>query len=207
MIRVVAIASLAALLLLVLYLPSAHPPEHFVARLRVEHEQTAAFWSPAHAQRILERTLDAQAAAQPLNPIPTTQAAPRLPGVDSAVAREMSAANARLFNSPYFRAIDALLLLATYRFFTLLEWLPWLLAFGIATTVDGVALGAIKAKQFAHHNPEIFALYASGAIMLGCATVVAFVVPTTLPAALLPGVAIVIGAFIGGALTHFHRRG
>ena len=185
MIRFVAIVSLSALLLLVLYLPSAHPPEHFVARLRVEHEQTAAFWSPAHAQRILERTLDAQAAAQPLSPIPTTQAAPRLPGVDSAVAREMSAVNTRLFNSPYFRAIDALLLLATYRFFTLLEWLPWLLAFGIATTADGAALRVIKAKQFAQHDPELFALYASSAIVLGCATVVAFVVPATLPVVLL----------------------
>ena len=207
MIRLVAIASLSALLLLVLYLPSAHPPEHFVARMRIEHEQTAAFWNPLHAQRILERTLDAQAAAQPLSPIPTAQSAPQPPGVDSAVAREMSAVNARLFNSPYFRAIDALLLLATYRFFTLLEWLPWLLAFGIAATVDGAALRAIKAKQFAHHNPEVFALYASGAIMLGCATVVAFVVPATLPAALLPTVAIVIGVFTGGALAHFHRRG
>lgn len=207
MIRVVAIASLTALLLLVLYLPSAHPPEHFVARMRIEHEQTATFWSPLHAQRILERTLDAQAAAQPLSPIPTTPSAPQLPGVDSAVAREMSAVNSRLFNNPYFRSIDALLLLATYRFFTLLEWLPWLLAFGLAATIDGAALRAIKAKQFAHHDPEIFALYTSGAIVLGCTTVVAFVLPTTLPAALLPAVAIVIGCFIGGALAHFHRRG
>lgn len=207
MIRLVAIASLTALLLLVLYLPSAHPPEHFVARMRIEHEQTATFWSPLHAQRILERTLDAQAAAQPLSPIPTTPSAPQLPGVDSPVAREMSAVNSRLFNNPYFRSIDALLLLATYRFFTLLEWLPWLLAFGLAATIDGAALRAIKAKQFAHHDPEIFALYASGAIVLGCTTVVAFVLPTTLPAALLPAVAIVIGSFIGGALAHFHRRG
>lgn len=207
MIRFVAIASLSALLLLVLYLPSAHPPEHFIGRIRIEHEQTSAFWSPRHAQRILARTLDAQAAAQPLSPIPTTHAAPQLSGVDSAVAREMSAVNTRLFNSPYFRAIDALLLLATYRFFTLLEWLPWLLAFGITATVDGAAVRVIKAKQFAHHDPEIFALYACGAIVLGCATVVAFVLPATLPAALLPTVAIVVGAFIGGALAHFHRRG
>lgn len=207
MIRLVAIASLSALLLLVLYLPSAHPPEHFIVRMRIEHEQTAAFWSPRHAQRILARTLDAQAAAQPLSPIPTTHSAPQLSGVDSAAAREMSAVNTRLFDSPYFRAIDALLLLATYRFFTLLEWLPWLLAFGIAATVDGAAVRAIKAKQFAHHDPEIFALYACGAIVLGCATVVSFVLPATLPAALLPTVAIVVGAFIGGALAHFHHRG
>lgn len=207
MIRAAAITSLTALLLLVLYLPSAHPPEHFVQHLRIEHELIAAFWSPRHAQRILERTLDAQAATQPLSPVPTTGSAPQPPGVDSAVAREMATVNMRLFNSPYFRAIDALLLLATYRFFTLLEWLPWLLVFGIATVVDGAALRAIRAKQFAHHDPEIFALCASGAIVLGCATVVGFVVPATLPAALLPAVAVAITLLIGRALGHFHRRG
>lgn len=206
MIRFVAVASLTALLILVMYLPAAHPPEHFIARMRIEHEQTAAFWSDIHAQRIMARTLHTQAAAAPLSPIPTSRSAPQLGGVDSAVAKEMSAVNTRLFNSPYFRAIDALLLLATYRFFTLLEWLPWLLAFGAAAVFDGAARRAIKAKQFAHHDPEIFALYACGSIVLGCATVVAFVVPSTLPTALLPIVSIVLGAFAGGALAHFHQR-
>ena len=52
MIRIVAIASLMALLVLVLYLPSAHPPERFVAQLRVEHEQITRFWSAQHAENI-----------------------------------------------------------------------------------------------------------------------------------------------------------
>ncbi len=207
MIRVVAIASLLALLILVLYLPSANPPEHFVAQLRIEHEQTAAFWSAKRAERILARTLDARESTTQFNPIPNMHQAPDPNRVDSAVAHEMSAVNARLFNNPYFRSIDALLLLATFRLLTLLEWLPWLLAFGMAALFDGAVVRVVKAKQFAHHDPEMFALYVCAAIVLACGAVIALVLPVTLPALLLPAVPVVMAAFVAGALGNFHRRG
>jgi hypothetical protein len=207
MIRIVAVASLMALLILVLYLPSAHPPEHFVAQLRVEHEQSTRFWSAQHAENILTRTLDAQESAGQFSPIPNLRQAPDPSRVDSAVANEMSAVNARLFNSPYFRSIDALLLLATYRCFTLLEWLPWLVAFYAAALFDGAVLRAVKAKQFAHHDPEMFALHVCAAIVVACGTVIALVLPVTLPALLLPGVPAGIAVFAAGALGNFHRRG
>ena len=38
MIRAVAVVSLLILLVLVLYVPAAHPPERFLAQLRAEHE-------------------------------------------------------------------------------------------------------------------------------------------------------------------------
>jgi hypothetical protein len=205
--RIVAVASLMALLILVLYLPSAHPPEHFVAQLRVEHEQSTRFWSAQHAENILTRTLDAQESAGQFSPIPNLRQAPDPSRVDSAVANEMSAVNARLFNSPYFRSIDALLLLATYRCFTLLEWLPWLVAFYAAALFDGAVLRAVKAKQFAHHDPEMFALHVCAAIVVACGTVIALVLPVTLPALLLPGVPAGIAVFAAGALGNFHRRG
>ena len=44
MIRAVAVLSLLVLLVLVLYVPSAHPPERFLAQLRAEHEAAAAYW-------------------------------------------------------------------------------------------------------------------------------------------------------------------
>lgn len=207
MIRIVAIVSLMSLLILVLYLPSAHPPEHFVAQLHLEHEQTARLWSAQHAEHILTRTLDAQDSAGQFSPIPNLRQAPDPNRVDSAVANEMSAVNARLFNSPYFRSIDALLLLATYRCFMLLEWLPWLLAFCAAALFDGAVLRAVKAKQFAHHDPEMFALYVCAAIVAACTTVIAAVLPVTLPATLLPGVPAAIAVFAAGALGNFHRRG
>ena len=42
MIRAVAAVSLLILLVLVLYVPAAHPPERFLAQLRAEHEAAAA---------------------------------------------------------------------------------------------------------------------------------------------------------------------
>ena len=42
-IRVVSTISLILLLILVLYLPSAHPPERFITQLSVEHERNRPF--------------------------------------------------------------------------------------------------------------------------------------------------------------------
>ena len=207
MIRVVAIVSLMTLLILVLYLPSANSPERFVTQLRIENEQTAEFWSAKRAERILTRTLDTHESTTQFNPTPNLRQAPDPNRVDSAVAHEMSAVNARLFNNPYFRSIDALLLLATFRLFTLLAWLPWLLAFGVAALFDGAVVRVIKAKQFTHHDPEMFALYACAVIVLACGTVIALVLPATLPVWLLPGVPVVMAVFAAGALGNFHRRG
>ena len=53
MIRAVAVLSLLVLLVLVLYLPSANPPERFLAQLRAEHELAMAYWGAEPATRML----------------------------------------------------------------------------------------------------------------------------------------------------------
>jgi hypothetical protein len=206
MIRGVALVSLITLLVLVLYLPSAHPPERFVAQLRVEHSAAAAFWGDAPAAHMLSRALSVQESARGATPLPSPGDAPDIKGVNGAVANEMASVNQRLFNNAYFRSIDALLLLASFRLATLLEWLPWLLAFVVAAMVDGYFVRSIKAKEFLHHDPELFAVYASGAIVAGCATVLALVLPVDLHPVVLPCVPLVIGALISRALGSFHRR-
>ena len=118
----------------------------------------------------------------------------------------MASVNQRLFNNPYFRSIDALLLLASFRLAMLLEWLPWLLAFPFAAMVDGYLVRMVKAKEFLHHSPEMFALYVSLAILTSCATVLAFVLPITLHPLVVPCVPVVIGTLIGTAIRDFHRR-
>ena len=207
MIRGVALVSLIALLVLVLYLPSAHPPERFVAQLRAEHSAAAAFWGEAPATHMLSRALSVQESARSATPLPSSSDAPEIKGVNGAVANEMASVNQRLFNNAYFRSIDALLLLASFRLATLLEWLPWLLAFVAAAMVDGYLVRSIKAKELLHHDPELFAVYASGAIVAGCATVLAFVLPVNLHPMILPCVPLVIGALISRAVGSFHCRG
>lgn len=207
MIRAVTVLSLVILMILVLYVPSAHPPQRFVMQVRIEHEATAAFWGAEAATRILARAIGMQAATAEVTPVPSAADAPSTSGVNGAVAQEMSSVNRRLFNNAYFRSIDALLLLASYRFATLLEWLPWLAGFALAPSADGWFVRLIKAKEFRQHDPEMFALYACLAIVGGCATIISFVIPVTLHPLLLPCLPLVISVLVGQALGCFHRRG
>lgn len=207
MIRIVAVLSLLVLLVLVLYVPSAHPPERFLSRLRAEHEAATAYWGAEPATHMLDRAMSMQDSTAQVTPIPAAKDAPSPAGVNGAVSREMSSVNQRLFNNAYFRAVDALLLLASYRLSTLLEWLPWLAAFVLAAVVDGGLARLIKAKEFLQHDPEMFAFYASLGIVILCATVIGFVLPVTLHPLLLPCVPLVVGVLVGRAVGCFHRRG
>jgi hypothetical protein len=207
MIRVVAVLSLVSLLVLVLYLPSAHPPERFLAQLRAEHQATARYWGDEPATRMLSRALSVQDTARQASPMPSSSDAPALGAVDGAVAQEMASVNQRLFNNTYFRSIDALLLLASFRLATLLEWLPWLLAFTAAVVADGCFARLIKSKEFLQHDPELFALYACTAIVVVCATVLGLVAPVTLHPLVMPCVPLIVSLLVGRAAGSFHRRG
>ena len=207
MIRAVAVLSLLVLLVLVLYLPSAQPPERFLAQLRAEHEAATAYWGTEPATRLLDRTLRMQDATARAPPIPAPNDTPSTAGINGAVAREMSSINQRLFNNAYFRSVDALVLLASYRLATLLEWLPWLAMFLVAAVADGGFARLIKAKEFLQHDPEMFALYTSLGIVTLCVTVVGFVLPVTLHPLLLPCVPLAVGVLAGRAVGCFHRRG
>ncbi|MBK8358520.1 MAG: DUF4400 domain-containing protein [Comamonadaceae bacterium] len=207
MIRAVAVLSLLVLLVMVLYVPSAHPPERFLTQLRTEHEAATAYWGTEPATRMLDRAMRLQDSTAQVTPIPTAKDAPSPTGVNGAVSREMSSVNQRLFNNVYFRAVDALLLLASYRLSTLLEWLPWLAVFVLAAVFDGGFARLIKAKEFLQQDPEMFALYASLGIIILCATVIGFVLPVALHPLVLPCVPLVVGVLAGRALGCFHRRG
>ena len=207
MIRIVAVVSLLCLLVLVLYLPSAHPPERFLAQLRMEHQVTTAFWGETPALRILSRALGLQDSARQATPVPSAADAPPSSALGGAVAHEMASVNQRLFDNAYFRSIDALVLLAAFRLSTLLEWLPWLAAFALAVLVDGGIVRLIKSKEFRQHDPELFALHACLAIVVACATVVGFVLPVTLHPLVMPAIPIAISVLLSWAVASFHRRG
>ena len=129
-----------------------------------------------------------------------------LDAVDGAVAREMASVNQRLFGNSYFRAIDALVLLAAFRLSAMLEWLPWMAAFVAAAMLDGAISRVIKSKEFLHHDPERFALYASVSILLACAAVVALVLPVGVHPLVSPGVVATLAVLWGRSVAHFHRR-
>ena len=56
MVRYVWIGTMLAILCIVLYIPSASPPERFTEVLRAEHDITRDIWGPVVADRILSDT-------------------------------------------------------------------------------------------------------------------------------------------------------
>jgi len=62
--------------------------------------------------------------------------------------------------------------------------------------LDGTIVRQIKAKEFRQHDPELFALYTCGAIVIVCATVVGFVVPFTLHPLAMPCVPLVVSLLL-----------
>lgn len=206
MIRAVAIVSLVVLLVLVLYVPSAHPPSRFFEQLRSEHDTAVAFWGTEPAYRILDRALQLQsgtAAVRSLAPAPNLLSPEGVPG---AVFAEMASVSQRLFDNPYFRSIDALLVLASYRLTTLLEWLPWLLPLVLVAVVDGGLVRVIRAKEFVQHDPEMFALWCSLLIITACASVIAFVLPVAVHPVTLACSPIAMAALLDLAIANFHLR-
>lgn len=206
MIRVVSIVALLCLLVLVLYLPSAHPPDRFIELVRQEQQTIEGFWGQQAASRILFRALAMADSAQQVSPVPNPSSGASASAVGGAVAIEMASVNQRLFNSAYFRSIDALLLLAAFRFATLLEWLPWLLAFGAASVIDGALIRRVKAKEFRQHDPEWFAAHASLSIVTICLTFIGFVLPQLLHPLVIPCSLVLLSLFVGRALGCFHLR-
>jgi hypothetical protein len=178
MVRWVWIAALLAILCIVLYIPSASPPERFIEVLRSEHALNREVWGPVVADRILGRMLDMQQATPPLSdpPAPTAQPVGQST-VDAAMAAQMSQMSTRLFGNPYFRSIDSLFALATYRISALIELLPLLLIFLFVVVVDGVALRKVRAKEFVAHSAEMFGGSVIAAIALGSVVAVSAFLP------------------------------
>lgn len=203
MIRFVTTTSLLALLLLVLYLPSATPPERFLDQLHAEYALAVESMGRNHATHIVARMLDLQFALRQANPAPSSN---ETHSVDRATVKEMTEVHARLFNNPYSRSIDTLLALAAYRFATLREWFPAFPAFILAALFDGFLVRIIKSKEFLQHDPEMFALHVCAAILTACAMVIAFVLPMTMHPLVLAAAPIAIGGFVSRALANFHRR-
>lgn len=204
MIRIVTICSLVSLLMLVLYLPAAKPAGVFISQVRVEHALLSEFWGHDHAMAILAKMLDLQPDSTPSPPlIPIAQGSA---GKRAQVLPEVAAVGNRLLNNDYFRSLNALLVLATYRAAGVLYLLPGLIPFLFAAVVDGIVRRSVKGKDFSGHHPEVFAACVSGAIMACCCLVIACVLPIQLPVALVPTLLFCCGALANIGLANYHKR-
>ncbi|MBY0367003.1 hypothetical protein CDN99_12530 [Roseateles aquatilis] len=206
MIRYVWITAMLAILCIVLYIPSAVPPERFLDVLRSEHALNERVWGEATGQRILGRMLDMQQAGKQLSAPPTAEPAssPASGAIDTAVAQQMSAVSTRLFGNPYFRSIDALFVLVTYRLSALVELLPLLLIFCGVVAVDGLVLRQVRAREFVPHSAELFGGSVVGGITLGSVVVVACFLPMQLHPMFITLTLLLMLFVLSRALANYH---
>lgn len=204
MIRSVTICSLVSLLMLVLYLPAAKPAGVFISQVRVEHALLSEFWGQDHAMAMLAKMLDLQPGTTPSPPL--VSIAHGTAENDAKVLPEVAAVGNRLLNNDYFRSLNALLVLATYRAAVVLYLLPGLLPFLAAAVVDGVVRRSVKGKEFSGHNPEVFSACVSGIVFIVCGGVVACVIPVQIPPSLIPALFGALGVLSNIGLANYHKR-
>lgn len=206
MIRAAAITSLVVTLLLALYLPSAFPPARFVAQLRADHQAAAALWGQDAAARLLDAALQTLGST---TAVPHGLAKADAAGgtLDTAVFREMNTVGERLFDNAYFRSIEALMLLAMFRLGAICHALPWLLPFVAVAVGDGQLSRLRKSKEFRRHDPELFALAMTGAIVLACCTFASLLLPVDVPALVWPAAPLASAWLVARAIACFHHRG
>lgn len=205
MIRYVWITAMLAILCIVLYIPSAVPAERFLEVLRAEHAMNEHVWGEATAQRVLSRMLDMQQAGKQLSdpPAPAVQVAQN-GAVDAAMAHQVSQMSARLFGNPYFRSIDSLFVLVTYRLSALVELLPLLSIFCLVAAVDGLVVRLVRAREFVPHSAEMFGGSVAGAIALGSAVVVACFLPLQMHPMFVTLCLLVMLFVLSRALANYH---
>lgn len=187
MIRGVAIASLVALLLLVLYLPAVTPSATFFEHVRSEYSAHGATWGRERAHRALE---GAMAMLERPTAAPLMTGASVQQGSPATVAgRQFDTVSRRLLDSDYLRAFNALALLAGFRLAVLAQLAPGLLLFAAAYVVDGFARRWVKGREFVHHHPEVWTGSVCCVCLALCAAIISSVLPIVAPPVLLPALA------------------
>ncbi|MBL8303814.1 MAG: DUF4400 domain-containing protein [Ideonella sp.] len=205
MIRSILVVSLSCLLALVLYLPSAYPPERFLAQIRGEDAQIKALWSDERAHRILSLALGITQWNEGSRERTGAAAHYSAPSPGSP-ASELESASRRALENSYVRSAEALVVLAAYRLSTLLEWTAWLVAMLVAAIADGLVVRAIKAREFRQHDPEVFAVCAGLGCCVGVAILTVAVMPWTVHPLLGPAAVVAMGLSVALAASSFHRR-
>lgn len=191
MIRSVTTVALLALAACLLYLPAAHPPEYFVAQIRAEHALHSGFWGEARATQTLARLLDLFSSL--------TQG--------SALGEQIGELGERLGSVPYVQSLKALLALMLYRFLAFAGALPLLGVFALAALFDGYIRRAVKSKEFLQHKADLMSVHSLLLVAVACVTLLALLLPFTVPPLLLALGPLAMGAFAGLALSNYHRRG
>ena len=205
MLRYVWIGSMLTILSIVLYIPSVVPPERFLEVLKAEHALNRSILGSSASDRILKRMLDMQEQTQSVStPPPSTVNIGAQPAADARMAAQVAQMSTRLFSNSYFRSIDTLFALATYRLSAFLENVPLLLVFFLIAAVDGFVARAVRAKEFVSQSAELFSVSAMSAILLFSGMVIAAFLPFSFHPTHVLGALVVTLFILSRAIANYH---
>jgi uncharacterized membrane protein YciS (DUF1049 family) len=208
MIRYIFIATMSALLCIVLYIPSRVGHAEFMQVLRDEHALAGEVWGQEAADRILSRMLDLQQApamATPALAVALVAGTASGPGaVDAAMAAQVGQVGARLFSNPYFRSIDSLFALVSYRLCAAFELLPVLAVFLFAVVLDGSVVRVVRSKELIAHSAERFSASLAAGILLGAGVMVAWFLPIQLHPMVVMAALLAMLFVMSRALANYH---
>lgn len=202
--RCIVIVALTVLLLLVLYLPAATAPAQFVAVIKADHAATTRYWGDVQALGMLRRAMAWQVAAEPA-PIPAQSLPKATAGIDRAMQSEVAALGERVTGSAYFRSMQAMMLLASYRAAVMCQSAIVLALMLVAAVVDGLVVRSVRQKEFVEHNPEKCTLAACSTVILCCGMALACALPMALPSAMMPGMGALVCISIRSALANYQK--
>ncbi len=204
MVRMTALVTLLAMLVLLLYVPVTRSPDYFASITDEQYQRDTHYWSPELADEAIDRmrrlhptVIGAVPPIAPPTRLPPTLAPP--------LQREIDRIGAVLAGNAYLKSVDAVLALGTYRLrFLGMHWsLSALLM--VAAVGDGLCRRTIRSREFLQHDPEVFGLCTAGFILLACSGVVLCVLPLPLHPGVLPLVAPAMALLVGQALGHYHK--
>lgn len=220
MIRYIFIGAMTAVLCIVLYLPARYAPEEFMAVVRSEHKLCEEVWGTEVASQVLDRMLRLQrSAASVSTPPPATASSAVIPShgigaasgptgasdaVSTAVAGQLGQVSTQLFGNAYFRSIDALFALVSYRMSCTFQLLPMLVVFLMAVSFDGLVVRKVRARELVAHSAEKYSASLGASILVGAGVIVAWFLPWTVhPMALLAALLFML-YLLSRAVANYH---
>ena len=206
MIRIVFVGALALILCAVLYIPSTTSPERFIETIKMENAAHRAAWGDDAANRIMVRLLDLHQGVVQEPPPAMSSSAATLPAgsPQAAVTAQVGQMGARMFANSYFKSIEALMMLATYRACALIELLPLALLVLVVVAIDGFVVRVVRSREFVPHSAELFSASAACSILVGSLIMLSMFLPLSMPPMYITAAIVVMLFILSRAISNYH---
>jgi len=206
MIRVVFIGALALILCAILYIPSTTSPERFIDIIKRENAAHRAAWGEDAADRSMTRLLNLQQSVvqEHQTPAPTASEAPFAATPQAAMTQQVGQMGARMFANSYFKSIEGLMLLASYRACALVEILPLALLVLVVVVIDGCVVRVVRSREFIPHSAELFSASSAGGIFIGSGVLLSLFLPFSVDPMYVTAAIVLMLFTLSRAIANYH---